>query len=336
MTKKLTEAEARARAWEYARFKPYADAPYPGALKGWPGLCPVCEVNEIRPRLNSLQQHRSTSCRPCTNNRIGDAGRIAESEARRLVQEWDGFVPFDHEPYQTCTTPWSGLCTECGQQEVRPRLNDLRKGHRALCQGCNDRIRLQWLKDPERLRYANAKRSASTIMSDAEARRRALEHAGFRPHLHIPYPGYDTPWRGPCVQCGQAEVRPTLHRLLSGYSEARCRPCSGRGVDLGAPARVYMVAHLTMHALKVGITTAEHDTRLDDYRRAGWQLVSIHRYATRADALDAERKILADWRAQGYPEACTEADMPMGGWTETAPLSALPGWELLLTENQAG
>ena len=91
----------------------------------------------------------------------------------------------------------------------------------------------------------------------------------------------------------------------------------------GGPARLYLFVHREMGAIKVGITHAEHDSRLQSHRAWGWEQLGVVDFATRSEAKAEEHRIIKSWRDEGYPPALSPELVPQGGWTETAALNAL-------------
>lgn len=84
--RKLTDAEARQRAWDYAEFTPYADVPFPGTSVPWPGPCPLCGRAEIAPRLATLQRRRGTACRPCSLQKTWAARRADPERNQESIE----------------------------------------------------------------------------------------------------------------------------------------------------------------------------------------------------------------------------------------------------------
>ena len=85
---------------------------------------------------------------------------------------------------------------------------------------------------------------------------------------------------------------------------------------------VYLVVNADYQTVKVGVTTTlARKNRIATHHRESWQLVQTWDVSTGGDAYDIEQTILRWWRdGLGAPPAMQKADMPQGGWTETASL----------------
>lgn len=304
---RLDERTARAEA-KLRGYTPDPDAPYPGAGVNWPGTCDYCGAR-ISPRLAVVMRGTGTACRHCSADVRGEREREHFDAHARQVAERSGYTPDPSIPYPGMQKTWPGTCNACNRR-IQPRLAGIYYLGNGACKYCAGVVK----------------------RSDAEARQIAQERGNYTPAPHIPYPGVDTKWPGTCNGCGNL-IAPKLNNIITGFGV--CRYCANMGFDYTAPARVYMIYNLELSAAKVGVAATAHDTRLEKFRRRGWRVYYQRHYATGAEAVEEESRILAQWRAAGFPEAVTAADMPMGGWTETAPLSALPGWELLLAGDGA-
>lgn len=198
-----------------------------------------------------------------------------------------GFEPL--EPYVNSRTPWRCRCQVCGKT-VAIRLGSLR--------GCKWCARLA--VDPD----------------DASA---TMREAGLAPKA--PYPGCQKPWLCVCLECG-AEVTPQYANVRIG--QRGCAPCSrvsraSSGFDTAAPAVVYVVTHDKLGAAKVGIGGADLG-RLYKHTRHGWKSIAVIR-APGTVAVVTERAVLRWWREElCLPVYLGPAEMPQGGWTETAEL----------------
>jgi len=209
-----------------------------------------------------------------------------------------GFIP--KVAYPGVDTPWPSACAGCGR-EPSPTLSAVREG-----KGCM---------------YC-AQQNPSTP-DEAVA---AMRAGGFEPLA--PYSGRSKdPWHSRCLDCGRTST-PTLATTRKGH---RCRFCAPYGIDLHAPAIVYVVRHRTLRAVKIGIagTGIAYD-RVADHQRHGWDLPSyVHPCDTGEQAAQIERKVklslIASFGARGY---LNRDQMPQGGWTETYPEARL-SWEQL-------
>jgi hypothetical protein len=89
-----------------------------------------------------------------------------------------------------------------------------------------------------------------------------------------------------------------------------------------APGIIYLLRHPELFCLKVGIsTTAARIVRVDAHAKTGWNVIRTWDTPTGDDAEQVEQQILDWWRNElGAPAALTKAEMPAGGWSETAAL----------------
>lgn len=116
--------------------------------------------------------------------------RLSEAEAVRVMRA-AGVVPL--VCYPGSGEPWRCRCTACGQI-VRPRLDNVRHGHRA-CKYC-----------------------AGRVVKPSVARARMRE-ARFSPL--VPYPGAAKAWRSRCMVCGVVSS-PRYANVMAGQG---CRTC---------------------------------------------------------------------------------------------------------------
>jgi hypothetical protein len=85
---------------------------------------------------------------------------------------------------------------------------------------------------------------------------------------------------------------------------------------------LYLIRNESLAAIKIGVTTdAARRSRLEVHARNGWELIDTRRTSTGAAAEILESAVLAWWRNDLHmPIATAHAEMPQGGYTETAPL----------------
>lgn len=129
-----------------------------------------------------------------------------------------------------------------------------------------------------------------------------------------PYQTSMTPWLCRHTVCGQ-ESRPTLAKVRCGGG---CRYCARYGFQRGEPARVYVVVHCKLSAVKIGVAGAEQrkNDRITQHRRYGFELHSQYPVTTGDDALAVEQAIIRRLRAEGHEPYLTIQQLP-NGWTET-------------------
>ena len=254
--------------------------PYANARVPWRCRCASCE-REVTPMYDSVQSGQG-GCGYCAGKRV-DPDEAVE------VMRAAGLEPL--EPYPGTNVAWQCRCTTC-EREVTPRYSSVR-GRDAGCIYCAGRR-----VDPD----------------DAVA---AMVAAGLEPLE--PYPGSGVPWRCRCASC-EREVTPMYESVQRG--QGGCRFCTAWGIDYTAPGIVYLMHHPEFFCLKIGVsTTASRTVRVDTHAKTGWNVVQTWDTPTGDDAERIEQQVLAWWRNElGAPIALTKAEMPTGGWSETAAL----------------
>jgi len=90
-----------------------------------------------------------------------------------------------------------------------------------------------------------------------------------------------------------------------------------------APGLLYLIRNESLSAIKIGVTTeAAQRSRLAAHAKNGWELIGTRHTPTGDEAEILESAVLTWWRNDLHlPVATASADMPQGGFTETAPLS---------------
>lgn len=83
-----------------------------------------------------------------------------------------------------------------------------------------------------------------------------------------PFDGADQPWRCRCLACGRV-VTPRLSGIGAGGG---CKYCATRGLDLNAPARIFVLTHPELAAHLIGFDAADGDAT-DQLAQRGWQVV---------------------------------------------------------------
>ncbi len=99
-----------------------------------------------------------------------------------------------------------------------------------------------------------------------------------------------------------------------------------RGHDQG-PARLYIATSENLGAIKIGVT--QGSKRLDQLMRSGWSTIGTWETPNPDDARAIEQEILRTWRVEGLPNGTSKAEMPYGGFSETAPQSLVDLHRLL-------
>ena len=121
-----------------------------------------------------------------------------------------------------------------------------------------------------------------------------------------PFDDADKAWRCRCLACGRV-VTPRLSSISAGSG---CKYCATRGLDLNAPAVVFVLTHEELHAHMVGFDAADGDT-IEQREAAGWTVVKSASVPTVEDAYEIEAAVLR-WLRLGLelPAVPTEGDAP--------------------------
>ena len=159
--------------------------------------------------------------------------------------------------------------------------------------------------------YCGRLRTADAQRLDPKAAAATMHAAGLSPL--DPYPGSQAPWRSRCSTCNR-EVRPSYATVRSGGG---CRFCATKGIDLTAPAIIYVVTSDAFNAHKVGIGAMSR-VRLSIHERWGWEVFKTAILATGEDAFEVERSVLSWLREDlGLRQGVARGLMPQSGETET-------------------
>jgi hypothetical protein len=197
------------------------------------------------------------------------------------------------EPYASRNAPLKCRCLRC-DSIVSPRLGNIKSAGQGGCKVCAGRQSSVSRATPPEER---ARLLAAVGLVEVGGYRNALTRVTCR-----------------CLRCGRT-VRVRLSDIRGGSG---CSHCSPSGFDSTSPARVYLLRHDALDAIKVGVCGVG-TSRIAQHQRRGWTVVRSHTFATGRDALDAEQAVLRWWRRELLiPPAMQAEDMPGGGWTETA------------------
>ena len=231
--------------------------PYESASKAWKCECLSCGA-KVSPTYNAIQQGEG-GCRRC--------GRIAASEKNKLDSEQTvplmrskGYEPL--EPYSNSHSAWRCRCLKC-ERIVSPSYSNVSRNQQNF--GCI---------------FCMGGR-----VSEEDAIK-VMKSSGVIPIE--PYPGKDKPWVCTCVKCGR-EVTPTYSNARRG--QGGCKFCSEHGVDLAAPAYLYVLQHSVFNAYKVGIGKSggsKSNDRIGNLGKQGWTLLRKYDYETGLEAQSHE------------------------------------------------
>lgn len=138
---------------------------------------------------------------------------------------------------------------------------------------------------------------------DPDAAEATMRAAGFEPLE--PFEGADRPWRCRCLTCGRV-VTPRLSGIGAGGG---CKYCATKGLDLNAPAVVFVLTHPERHLHLVGFDATEGDA-IEQRQAAGWAIVKSASVPTVEDAYEIEAAVLRSLRL--------DLELPAGDAPEAA------------------
>lgn len=102
-----------------------------------------------------------------------------------------------------------------------------------------------------------------------------------------PFADADRPWRCRCLACSRV-VSPRLSSIGAGGG---CKYCATRGLDLNAPAVIFVLTHPVLGAHAVGFDAADGDTA-HELARSGWQVVKTASVPTVEDAYEVTAAVV--------------------------------------------
>ena len=264
--------------------------PYSGkAASAWRCQCDECE-REVFPWYSSVQQGNG-GCVWCAQLKVDPQLAV------QLMQD-AGLKPL--EPYPGSSKPWRCLCGICGN-ETSPAYGGVQQGH-----GC---------------RYCGQERANSAKRLSQDEVTQDMLDAGFTPLE--PYQGSGRPWHCRCVHCGQDSF--PWHSAVRSQG-TKCRYCFKHGFEKDKLGLLYVVEHLELNAVKVGIMGLEtrRSDRLGLHEVNGWKIVKVWEFDKGFEASFVEDSVLRWWREdKQIPQALTKDQMPQRGETETASLSSV-------------
>jgi len=224
-------------------------------------------------------------CEFCGKNMVG------EDEAYELLKK-NKYKPLTDFPGGSI--PWPAIHTVCGTK-VDVVSTYLRRGGK----GCGVCAGTKPISDKEALKLFKSR--------------------GFTPI--VKFKGAKYPWKSKHNVCRRT-VSPTYSSLKSGSG---CKYCQLGGINLLAPAYLYLITHKSFNSHKVGIGGFDsYNNRLEQHTRQGWEIYSQLDLDTAEEAYEIEQAVLNwlrnDLNLQQYllPE-----QMPQAGHTETVDASEI-------------
>ena len=224
-------------------------------------------------------------CEFCSKNMVG------ESEALELLKK-NGFKPLSKFPGGS--KPWPCLHKKCGS-EVKIITTYLRRGGK----GCNVCAGLAPITSNEAKKLFISK--------------------GFTPI--VKFKGSKIPWKSRHNVCGKI-VSPTWGSLKTGRG---CKYCQIGGINLLAPAYLYLITHDSLNSHKIGIGGFDSSLdRLEKHIKQGWKTYRQLDLDTAEEAYEIEQGVL-NWLRNdlGLQQYLVAEQMPQRGHTETVDASEI-------------
>lgn len=224
-------------------------------------------------------------CEFCSKNMVG------EEEALKLLNQ-NGFKPLAKFPGGS--KPWKCLHQKCGR-ETKIVVKYLRSGGKG-CIFC----------------------AGLAPISSSEAKK-LFKSKGFTPLAK--FNGAKKPWKSKHNVCGKI-VYPSWGSLKRGRG---CKYCQIGGINLLAPAYLYLITNKSLNSHKVGIGGFDSSiNRLEQHIKQGWQRYAQMDFDTAEQAYEVEQAVL-DWMREDLqlPPYLLLEQMPQRGHTETVDASEI-------------
>jgi hypothetical protein len=314
---------------------------FKGPHHGWKSVHIECG-RTVSPRWASIQQGQGV-CEYCSGNKV-DMKKV-----KQLLKE-NNLKPL--VPYPGNKVGWRCIHLPCGR-EVAPRYGAL-NGGQGPCEFCGKNMvseeeAYELLKKNKYkpltdfpggsipwpsihivcgtkvdvvstyLRRGGKGCSVCTGTKPISAKEalKLFKSRGFTPI--VKFKGTKYPWKSKHNVCRKT-VSPTYSALKSGGG---CKYCQLGGINLLAPAYLYLITHKSFNSHKVGIGGFDsYNNRLEQHTKQGWEIYSQLDLDTGEEAYEIEQAVLNwlrnDLNLQQYllPE-----QMPQAGHTETVDAS---------------
>lgn len=220
--------------------------------------------------------------------------------SKNMVSEKVAYVLLKKNKYTPLSSfpggskPWLCIHTVCGTQ-VEVRAAYLRRGNIG-CSFC-----------------------AGTKPITATQANKMFKSRGFKPLE--PFINSKTPMRSIHLVCNR-KVSPTWRSLKTGSG---CKYCQIGGINLLAPAYLYVITHDSLNSHKIGIGGFDSSMdRLDKHIKQGWKLYRQLDLDTAEEAYEIEQSVLTWLRFDlGLQQYLLPEQMPQAGHTETVDASEI-------------
>lgn len=298
----------------------------------------------VTPQWASVQQGGS-GCAYCSGNKID------KRDIKRILDE-NQLKPL--EPFDKADKPWKCIHLKCGN-EVSPRYSALRAGQ-GPCESCGKRMisESEALSLLEKNNFKNIVKfpggskpwSCVHLTCGSEVKVTAtylraggkgcnvcagltpipektahdlFTSRGFTPL--VKYKGRKHPWKSKHNVCGRI-VSPTYGSLRAGGG---CKYCQIGGINLLAPAYLYLISNPSLNSHKIGIGGFDSSVdRLEKHLKQGWNTYRRLDLDTAEAAYEIEQAVLVWLRDDlGLPQYLLPEQMPQRGHTETVDASEI-------------
>ena len=284
--------------------------------------CPYCSGNKIDKKdiKNVLQENQLKPLEPfskgnkpwrCIHLKCGNevspsysalkAGQgPCEFCAKNMVSESEALLLLEKNNFKASakfpggSKPWKCVHIPCGSK-VNVTVTYLRRGGK----GCNVCAGLAPIPEKTALNLFKSR--------------------GFTPL--VKYKGRRFPWKSRHNVCGKT-VSPTYGSLRAGGG---CKYCQIGGINLLAPAYLYLISNRSLNSHKIGIGGFDSSIdRLDKHIKQGWKTYGKLDLDTAEAAYEIEQSVLTWLRDDlGLPQYLLPEQMPQRGHTETVNASEI-------------
>jgi hypothetical protein len=269
-------------------------AQYNGVGADWPIECLACKTQFVTSYLK-LQSAKNI-CSNCFKTRKSIAANDPSSEVFKIL-ETRKLLPLE-EYSGDSSKKWKCKCLNC-EKVVYIRFTEVKKGKG----GCTD-CSVKWHLREERITQI------TKVMLEA--------------HLQplSPYKSSSKPWECLCLRCGE-KVTPTYQNVKRGHGG--CIYCQEHSFKHTKPAYFYIIEHLELGALKVGVGNLKSTPdRIKTHLKDGWQLFYRIDFDLGKDAYALETHILRWFRKDlKLPPFLEQGQMKKAGRTETISAEAI-------------
>jgi len=335
---------SQARAYEFFRSKGLEPLEkFKGPHKPWKSKHMLCG-REVNPRWTSVQQGGS-GCAYCSGNKVDikDVNKLLKENNLKLLGKFINTskpLVSIHIPCGKKVAPtYSGLrvgqgpCEFCGKNMVSReealellKKNDFKplvkfpggsKPWKCLHKKCGQEIMVTTTYLRRGGKGCNVCAGLAPITSNEALT--LFKSNGFTPLEK--FKGAKKPWKSKHNVCGKV-VSPTWGSLKSGRG---CKYCQIGGINLLAPAYLYLITHDSLNSHKIGIGGFDSSLdRLEKHIKQGWKTYRQLDLDTAEEAYEIEQGTL-NWLRNdlGLQQYLLAEQMPQRGHTETVDASEI-------------